>query len=542
MAVREGQRHRVRVDNCTVEGDGVARIDGMAVFVHGALRGELADIVIEHVGHSAAWAGVERIVEPSPARLTPDCPYYASCGGCRFRHASYAEELEVKRQRVEDALKRIGEVDITVDAIHGAASPDRYRNKAQFPVAQGPKVGFYRPRTHHVVDIKDCLLQPVQCTALAEALRRWMADRSIPAYDEKRRTGLVRHLYVRTDRAGEALCCLVVNAPAGQALPFEEELVSALRAAVPSLVGAVLNYNPARTNVVLGRDFRALWGRDWLEDGLCGLTFRISPRSFYQVNRVQCEVLYGLAAEFAGLAGTETVLDLYCGIGTISLVMARRAGKVIGVEVVPEAVEDAKENARRNGIDNAEFWCGDASDAAKRLLDEGLKPDVVIVDPPRKGLAEEVVDTVAAMGPDRVVYVSCDPATLARDVKRFGALGYGVQRAEAVDMFPRTGHVETVCLLSKLNVKQHIEVELTMDEMDLTAAEKKASYEEIKEYVLEKFGMKVSHLYIAQVKRKCGIIERENYNKPKSEDSRQPQCPPEKEAAIRTALEHFGMI
>ena len=446
MAVKEGQVHRVRVDNCTAEGDGVARVDGMAVFVHGALRGELVDIRI--VGHNAAWAGVERLVEPSPERREPDCPYYVNCGGCCFRHASYEEELEVKRRRVEDALRRIGGVDITIDTIHGAASPDRYRNKAQFPVAQGPKVGFYRPRTHQVVDIKDCLLQPPQCSALAEALRRWMAAHNIPAYDEKRHTGLARHLYVRTNQAGEALCCLVVNAPTGQALPFEEELVSALRSSLPSPTGVVLNYNPARTNVVLGREFRTLWGRDWLEDTLCGLAFRLSPRSFYQVNRDQCEILYGLAAEFAGLAGTETVLDLYCGIGTISLVMAKHAGRVVGVEVVPEAVEDAKENARRNGIANAEFWCGDASDAAKRLLGQGLRPGVVVVDPPRKGLAEDVVNTVAAMGPDRVVYVSCDPATLARDVKRFGALGYAVKRAEAVDMFPRTGHVETMCLLS----------------------------------------------------------------------------------------------
>ncbi len=450
MAVQEGQRERVRIDNCTVEGNGVARIDGMAVFVRGALRGELADIQIEHVGHSAAWAGVERIVEPSPARREPDCPYYADCGGCCFRHASYGEELEVKRRRVEDALRRIGGVDITVRAIHGAQSPDRYRNKAQFPVSPGPRVGFYRPRTHHVVNIGDCLLQPPQCAALAEALRRWMRRRGVPAYDEKRRAGLVRHLYVRTDRAGGGLCCLVVNAPAGQVFPWERDLTDALRAAVPSLAGVVLNYNGARTNVVLGRDFRALWGRDWLEDTLCGLTFRISPRSFYQVNRDQCEILYGLAAEFAGLTGTETVLDLYCGIGTISLVMARRAGRVIGVEAAPEAVADARENARRNGIANAEFWRGDASDAVKRLLDEGLRPDVAVLDPPRKGLAEEVIDHIAQMRPGRVVYVSCDPATLARDVKRFGALGYGVRRVEAVDMFPRTAHVETVALMSRI--------------------------------------------------------------------------------------------
>ena len=307
-------------------------------------------------------------------------------------------------------------------------------------------------------------------------------------------------------------------------------------------MGVVLSVNQAKTNVILGKEYHTLWGQDFLEDTLCDLNFRLSVPSFYQVNRDQAEVLYGRALDFAQLTGTETVLDLYCGIGTITLVLARRAGKAIGAEVIPAAIEDAKANAARNGVTNTEFLCADAGEAAQELARRGLRPDVICVDPPRKGISPEVVDAIAQMSPTRLVYVSCDPATLARDVARLREKGYHLQQAEAADLFPRTGHVETVCLLSKLNAKQHIEVDIHMDELDLTDAEKKATYSEIKEYVLEHTGLKVSSLYIAQVKQKCGIIERENYNKPKSDDAKQPQCPPDKEKAIKEALKHFGMI
>lgn len=307
-------------------------------------------------------------------------------------------------------------------------------------------------------------------------------------------------------------------------------------------MGVVLSVNQAKTNVILGKEYHTLWGQDFLEDTLCDLNFRLSVPSFYQVNRDQAEILYGRALDFAQLTGTETVLDLYCGIGTITLVLARRAGKAIGAEVIPAAIEDAKANAARNGVTNTEFLCADAGEAAQELARRGLRPDVICVDPPRKGISPEVVDAIAQMSPTRLVYVSCDPATLARDVARLREKGYHVQQAEAADLFPRTGHVETVCLLSKLKSNQHIEVELDMDELDLTDAEKKATYQEIKNYVLEHCGLKVSNLYIAQVKQKCGIIERENYNKPKSENAKQPQCPSEKEKAIMEALKHFGMI
>lgn len=536
---REGQLCRLVIDGYASDGAGVARLDGMVVFVQGGIRGEACDVRLTHVGRSALWGRVEEVVNPSPARIFPRCLHYTKCGGCQFRHMNYAEELEAKRIRVEDALRRLGGAEIHVSAILGAEQVDRYRNKAQFPVAKGPRIGFYRPRSHDVIDVDDCLLQGEAAARLRGAVKEWMAEYSIPAYNERTFTGLVRHVYVRTNRAGRSLCCLLVN---GRGVPREVELVRALRRAEPNLAGIVLGVNEKHNNVILGDSYRTLWGEDFLSDTLCGLTFRLSVPSFYQVNPAQTEVLYGKALEFAGLTGAETVLDLYCGIGTISLVMARKAGMVWGAEVVPQAVDDAIANARRNHIENARFLCADAGEAARYLEGEGVRPDVVCVDPPRKGLAEDVVDTIADMGPERVVYVSCDPGTLGRDVKRFAGRGYTLKKAVAVDMFPRTAHVETVCLLSKLNTKQHIEVELNMDELDLTSAESKATYEEIKEYVFEHTGLKVSHLYIAQIKRKHGIIERANYNHPKSEDSKQPICPPEKEKAITEALKFFGMI
>ena len=536
---REGQLCRLVIDGYASDGAGVARLDGMVVFVQGGIRGEACDVRLTHVGRSALWGRVEEVVNPSPARIFPRCLHYTKCGGCQFRHMNYAEELEAKRIRVEDALRRLGGAEIHVSAILGAEQVDRYRNKAQFPVAKGPRIGFYRPRSHDVIDVDDCLLQGEAAARLRGAVKEWMAEYSIPAYNERTFTGLVRHVYVRTNRAGRSLCCLLVN---GRGVPREAELVRALRRAEPNLAGIVLGVNEKHNNVILGDSYRTLWGEDFLSDTLCGLTFRLSVPSFYQVNPAQTEVLYGKALEFAGLTGAETVLDLYCGIGTISLVMARKAGMVWGAEVVPQAVDDAIANARRNHIENARFLCADAGEAARYLEGEGVRPDVVCVDPPRKGLAEDVVDTIADMGPERVVYVSCDPGTLGRDVKRFAGRGYTLKKAVAVDMFPRTAHVETVVLLSKLNTKQHIEVELNLDELDLTSAESKATYDEIKAYVLEKHGLKASSLYISQVKRKCGLDVGQNYNLSKKEDAKVPQCPPEKEAAIMDALKHFQMI
>ena len=539
MELAKNQEHTVTIEGYGEGGMGVARIDGRVVFVHGALRGEKCRVLILKTLKSVAFAKVLEVIEPSSERITPDCPYFPRCGGCTYRHIRYEEELRLKKQRVQDNLSRIGGSDVTVEEILGARDTLRYRNKAQYPVSKDGAVGFYRARTHEVIECEHCLLVKPEADAAAEALREYMQSCRVAGYDEKTGRGLVRHLYIRSNAAGESLVCVLVN---GDKLPKEDRLVTLLRDACPKCTGIVLGTNTKKGNVILGDRYRTLWGSDRLEDTLCGKTFRLSVPSFYQVNRIQAERLYAKAIEFAGLTGQETVLDLYCGAGTITLALSDHAKKVLGAEIVPEAIDDARENAARNGVKNAEFFCGDASDVAKKLARENLRPDVITVDPPRKGLAADVVESIAEMQPQRVVYVSCDSATMARDVKRLADLGYTAQRACAVDMFPRADHVETICLLSKLNAKQHIEINLDMDELDLTDAEKKATYQEIKDYVLEHSGLKVSSLYIAQVKQKCGIIERENYNKPKSEDAKQPQCPPDKEKAIKEALTHFGMI
>ena len=445
VTLQKNQLHTVTITGYTSEGLGVARVDGQVVFVHNAVRGEICTVRILKVLKNMAFARVEEILEPSPARMVPDCPHYPACGGCDFRHLSYGEELEAKRRRVEDALRRVGGADAAVEEILGAETTDGYRNKCQFPVSPEGCLGFYRARSHVVVPALDCRLQASQANAAAAAVEAYLRAYGVPAYDERSGEGLLRHLYVRTNRDGQALVCLVVN---GSRLPREEELVRRIRTACPDTAGVVLNVNTRNTNVILGDQYRALWGEGTLTDTLCGLTFRLSVPSFYQVNRSQAERLYEKAVEFAGLTGRETVLDLYCGAGTITLALARRAGRAIGAEIVPEAVENAKENARINGIANVEFFCGDAGAVARRLAARQLKPDVIVVDPPRKGLGEDVIPVIAAMGPKRVVYVSCDPGTLARDVKRFAGQGYRAVRAAAVDLFPRTRHIESIVCLT----------------------------------------------------------------------------------------------
>ncbi|MBU5627949.1 23S rRNA (uracil(1939)-C(5))-methyltransferase RlmD [Oscillibacter sp. MSJ-2] len=437
--------HRVRIEGYTSEGLGVARIDGLAVFVRAALAGETCEVQILKVLKNCAFARVVAVEEPSSHRREPDCPLYGRCGGCDFRHMDYEEELRAKRQRVQDALNRLGGLNVEVEEILGAEEPLHYRNKSQYPVSAQGSVGFYRSRSHDVVPVERCLIQHPAADDTAGAVRAWMECWGVSGYDESAGTGLVRHVYVRVNRRGESLCCLLVN---GEKLPHEAELVEEVRSAVPATVGVVLGVNKRRGNVILGQSYRTLWGSAVLTDTMCGLIFQLSVPSFYQVNTPQAERLYDKALEFAALTREETALDLYCGIGTITLCLAGRAKRVIGAEIVPEAVEDARENARRNGVDNAEFFCGDASDVAERLREEGLRPDVICVDPPRKGLAADVVDTVAGMKPGRIVYVSCDPATLARDARRFKELGYPMARAASVDLFPGTAHVETVALLA----------------------------------------------------------------------------------------------
>ena len=549
MPLTKNQRIPLTITGMTAEGNGVGRYEeegpgGIAVFVPFTAVGDRLRCHIVKVEKKLAFGRVEGLEEASPDRLEgeADCPAFGRCGGCAFRHITYEAELRYKWQRVADALRRIGGFSLEPRPILGCVSPERYRNKAQYPVAQGDHrlfAGFYAPRSHRIIEQRDCRLQPELFRAALDAVLQWAKRAGVAGYDEAAGTGLLRHVYIRQAEAtGEVMVCLVCTS--GK-LPQAKGLIAALREAVPGLASLVVNVNRRATNVILGPDTFTLWGKDAITDELCGLRFRLSPQSFYQVNRRQAEELYRLAGEEAGLTGKETLLDLYCGTGTIGLTMADKAAMVIGVEAVAPAVEDARRNAEENGILNARFLCADAAEAAARLEEEGIRPDVVVLDPPRKGCAEAVLETVARMRPERVVYVSCDPATLARDLRRLEGRGYTVQSVTPVDMFPRTAHVETVVLLSKLNTKQHIEVELNLDELDLTSAESKATYDEIKAYVLEKYGLKVSSLYISQVKRKCGLDVGQNYNLSKKEDTKVPQCPPEKEAAIMEALKYFRM-
>lgn len=437
--------YRARIEGYTSEGLGVARIGGQAVFVHRALRGEDCDVLLLKVLKNAAFGKVVKVHEPSPHRVEPDCPYYGKCGGCDFRHMDREEELYAKKTRVQDALRRIGGSDVQVEEIL-AGERLHYRNKSQFPIAADGTVGFYKARSHQVIPVENCLLQKVDTNNVQLKFDRYIRLYNVSGYDERTRQGLLRHLYVRSNGAGESLVCIFAN---GRELPHEAELVALLRETSPRIVGVVLGVNTQPTGAILWKEYRILWGTDVLTDELCGLTFRLSVPSFYQVNREMAEVLYDKAVEFAALTGTETVLDLYCGAGTITQVMARHAGRVIGAEIVPKAIEDAKANAECNGVENVEFFCGDASAVAADLAAKGLRPDVICVDPPRKGLAPEVVRAAAQMAPRRIVYVSCDPATLARDVKLFAAEGYGAVRAAAVDMFPGTANVESVVALER---------------------------------------------------------------------------------------------
>ena len=535
-ALEKGSVYTAVIDGYSSEGLGIARVNGAVVFVPHAVRGEEIDLRITKVMKTSCAGEIVKIHNPSPERMEPECPYAGKCGGCAYRHLTYPEELWAKRQRVQDALTRIGGLELTVEEILGAKNPEHYRNKSQYPVGADGSIGFFQARTHKVVPIRRCLIQTEAADRTAQAVGEWMRRYKISAYDETTGKGLVRHVCVRVNRKGESLCCVVVN---GNKVPREPELAAYVTAAVPHTVGVLLNSNTRRGNVVLGDKYRTLFGRNYLMDTLCGLEFKLSMPSFYQVNRDQAEVLYGKALEFAGLTGNETVLDLYCGIGTITLCLAKAAKRVIGAEIVPPAIRDAKENALRNHIENAEFFCGDAADIAAKLESDGLRPDVVTVDPPRKGLAPEVIASVAAMGPEKVVYVSCDPATLGRDVKIFREFGYEAKRAAAVDMFPGTAHVETVVLLSRETNPLTVEVRM---EVETGEIKEHPTYKRIQEYVQEKYGFKVHTAYIVEVKRMVGLDMHKAPNAVEQKKHEYHPCPPEKVEAIKDALRHFGLI
>ena len=531
------------VKSCTVQGSGVCDHDGMTVFVRGAVTGDRVLAHIIKVKKTYAVGIIKKLVQRSPMRAKNFCPIAEKCGGCCFAHIKYESELEIKAQQVADNFKRLGKLDITPAPIIPSPSAERYRNKAQYPVGSDGRfatIGFYAPMTHRIIDCADCILQPKEFSEITDIFRNWIREKKISVYNEADGSGIIRHIYIRKAVVtGQIMVCIVANS---DSIPHAEALIEQLKE-IDGLASVVLNINRDKTNVVLGKECKTLFGSDYITDELCGLKFNLSPLSFYQVNHDGAEILYNKAKEYAALTGSETLVDLYCGTGTIGLTMAKDVKSLIGVEIIPQAIENAKENARLNGIDNAEFICADAAQAASTLLERGVKPDIVILDPPRKGCDEALIKTVAEMSPERVVYVSCDSATLARDCQRFAALGYRTLAATPVDMFPHTAHVETVVLLSKGEIdSKKVRVEFSLEDMDMSEFQDGATYPQIKEYVLEHTGLKVSNLYISQIKRKCGIGVGKNYNLPKSEDSRQPQCPPEKEKAIREAFKYFGMI
>lgn len=457
MSLKKNEEISMKITGVTGEGNGVGRYmensqdAGMAVFVPFTAVGDHIVCRIQKVEKRFAFGRMVDLKTPSEHRCDDrKCDVYGKCGGCVWRHISYEAEKTYKWQKVKDAIQRIGGLDLEPQPILGAENTDRYRNKAQYPVGlvDGEIVaGFYAPRSHRVVGHSDCALQPSFFNDIVRVTVEWMQEYHILPYDETTRKGLVRHIYIRFGEAtGEVMVCLV--ATSGK-VPASDDLVRRLRAVVDGLKTVVVNINREDTNVILGDTEFTLYGDGYITDVLCGLKFKLSPRSFYQVNREQTEKLYRLAATEAALDGGQTVLDLYCGTGTIGLTMADKAKALIGVDIVAPAIEDAKENAIQNGVKNARFICADAAKAAAQLEQEGVKPDVIVIDPPRKGCDESLIGTIVKMAPEKVVYVSCDPATLARDLKRFLEVGYETARVTPVDLFPGTMHVETVCLLSK---------------------------------------------------------------------------------------------
>ena len=543
MNLKKNDIFELTIEDMSEDGAGIGRLDGYIWFVKDAVIGDRIEAGAMKMKKNYGFARLVRILEPSPSRVEEQCPSARRCGGCQLQMLSYEEQLKFKERKVVNHLKRIGGLnEVPMEPIIGMEHPWRYRNKAQFPFGRDRDgriiAGFYAGRTHCIIESEDCLLGVEENKEILARIKAVMEEHHIAPYDEDAHTGVLRHALIRKGfTTGELMVCLVINK---KKLPAAEAFVDALKD-IPGMTSISYNINMEKTNVIMGNEVVNLYGPGYITDYIGNVKYQISPLSFYQVNPVQTERLYGTALEYAGLEGNETVWDLYCGIGTISLFLAQKAKQVYGVEIVPQAIDDARQNAGLNEMDNVQFFVGKAEEVLPREYEKHqVYADVIVVDPPRKGCDSVCLDTIVKMAPKRVVYVSCDSSTLARDVKYLGERGYEVKRVRCCDMFPMSGHIETVCLLSKLNTKQHIEIALSMDELDLTDAEKKATYQEIKDYVLEHSGLKVSSLYIAQVKQKCGIIERENYNKPKSEDAKQPQCSPDKEKAIKEALQYFG--
>ena len=547
----------VEITDIGVSGEGIGHVDGYTLFIKDAVIGDVVEAKVMKAKKNYGYARLMKVITPSEYRVEPKCAFARRCGGCQIQEMSYDRQLVFKDQKIRGNLERIGgftkdQIDTVMQPVVGMEHPFGYRNKAQFPFGTdkegNPITGFYAGRTHDIIANTDCALGVEQNKEILEIILQYMRENKIKSYDEKTGKGLIRHALIRYGfKTKEIMVCLVIN---GKKLPKAERLIEKL-IQIEGMTSITISPNTRRDNVIMGDSYEILWGQGYITDYIGNVKYQISPLSFYQVNPVQTEKLYGLALEYADLKGDETVWDLYCGIGTISLFLAQKAKQVYGVEIVPQAIDDAKENAKINAIDNAEFFVGKAEEVLPEYYaeyerehnGETAHADVIVVDPPRKGCDETLLETIVKMQPEKVVYVSCDSATLARDLKYLCANGYEIKMCRGVDQFPQSVHVETVVLLSKGEIdSKKVRVEFSLEDMDMSEFQDGATYPQIKEYVLEHTGLKVSNLYISQIKRKCGLEVGKNYNLPKSEDSRQPQCPPEKEKAIREAFKYFGMI
>ncbi|CFQ74568.1 tRNA (uracil-5-)-methyltransferase [Streptococcus agalactiae] len=532
------------ISDISHEGMGIAKVDGFVFFVENALPGEIIKMRVLKLRKRIGYGKVEEYLTTSPHRNEGLDYTYLRTGIADLGHLTYEQQLLFKQKQVADNLYKIAHIsDVLVEPTLGMTIPLAYRNKAQVPVRRVDgqlETGFFRKNSHTLVSIEDYLIQEKEIDALINFTRDLLRKFDVKPYDEEQQSGLIRNLVVRRGHyTGQLMLVLVTTRPKIFRI---DQMIEKLVSAFPSVVSIMQNINDRNSNVIFGKEFRTLYGSDTIEDQMLGNTYAISAQSFYQVNTEMAEKLYQKAIDFSDLNSEDIVIDAYSGIGTIGLSVAKQVKHVYGVEVVEKAVSDAKENATRNGITNSTYVADSAENAMAKWLKEGIKPTVIMVDPPRKGLTESFVYSAAQTKADKITYISCNSATMARDIKLFEELGYHLVKIQPVDLFPMTHHVETVALLSKLDVDKHINIEIELDELDLTSAESKATYAQIKEYVWNKFQLKVPTLYIAQIKRKCGIELREHYNKSKKEKQIIPQCTPEKEEAIMDALRHFKMI
>lgn len=552
MEFKKNDICQVTIEDIGIDGEGIGKIDGFTLFIKDAVLGDTVEAKIMKAKKNYAYAKLEKVLTPSPFRVVPKCQFHKQCGGCQIQAMDYEKQLEFKQTKVRNNLIRIGGLDAEyVDSIMeepaGMKTPFYYRNKAQFPFGKNKEgktiTGFYAGRTHRIIENTDCALGVDENKVILEKILKYMEEEKVAPYEEETHRGLLRHALIRKGFAtGQLMVCLVIN---GKKLPAEDKLVKSLLE-IEGMTSISVSVNTEKTNVIMGKEIRLLYGKEQIEDEIDGITFKISPLSFYQVNPVQTERIYSQALKYADLHGDETVWDLYCGIGTISLFLARCAKHVYGVEIVPQAICDAKENAARNGIHNVDFYVGKAEVVLPEKYEkEGIFADVIVVDPPRKGCDEECLSTMVQMQPKRIVYVSCDSATLARDVKYLEEHGYKLMKARIFDNFSQSVHVETVVLLTRKNgggYQVEIDIPIHCDESGELAKEEKATYSNIKKYIYDKFGVNVHTNHIAQIKRACGMDMRECYHKSKKENPWIDVCTPEKAEYIKEALRYYNVI